>query len=147
MEITQSVEPNSVKCKFMFFGLSSSYGRVSMIQVRHKKRIETEGLFFFNPSLLCWLNQMLAVTELSQHLVLSYKTVRPIIPRSARCIEHVKIMWSAVCSLASHLHFAEEAGPHLCVDEPKHLTPVPRRLSLAQTVQVKLIPRNVDTER
>ena len=28
-------------------------------------------------------------------------------------------MWSAVCSLAPRSEFAEEARPHLCVDEPK----------------------------
>ena len=53
---------------------------------------------------------------------------------------HVKIMWSAVCSLARHLHFAEEVRPHLCMDELKRPTPVRRRLSLTQTVLVKLIP-------
>ena len=52
---------------------------------------------------------------------------------------HVKIMWSAVCSLAPHSHFAEEARPHLCMDEPKRPTPVHRQLSLTQAVLVKLI--------
>ena len=27
-------------------------------------------------------------------------------------MEHAKIMWFAVCSLAPHSHFAEEAKPH-----------------------------------
>ena len=108
---------------------SSSYGRLSMIQVRHKKRMETEGLSFYHRNLLCYLDQMLAVIESSQHFVSSSKTVRPIIPRGARCVGHVKIMWSAVCSLAPHLHFAEEARPHLCMDEPKRPKPVRRRLS------------------
>ena len=53
---------------------------------------------------------------------------------------HVKIMWSAVCSLALHSHFAEKARPHLRMDEPKRPTPVRRRLSLTQAVLVKLIP-------
>ena len=53
---------------------------------------------------------------------------------------HDKIMWSAVCSQALHSHFAEEARPHLCMDEPKRPTPVRRRLSLTQAVLVKLIP-------
>ena len=44
-----------------------------------------------------------------QHLVSSSKTVRPIIPRDARCMGHVKIRWSAVSSLAPHSQFAEEA--------------------------------------
>ena len=83
---------------------------------------------------------MLAVVELSQHLVSSSKTVRPIIPRGARCAGHVKIMWSAVCSLAPHSRFAEGAKPHLCMDELKRPTPVRMRLSLTQAVLVKLIP-------
>ena len=53
---------------------------------------------------------------------------------------HVKIMWSAVCSSAPHSRFAEEAIPHLCMDEPKRPTPVRRGLSLTQAVLVKLIP-------
>ena len=36
----------------------SSYGRVSMIQVKHKKMMGTEGLSFHYPNLLCCLNQM-----------------------------------------------------------------------------------------
>ena len=91
---------------------SSSYGKVSMIQFRHKKRIRTEGLSFYHPNLLCCLGQMLAVMELNQHLVLSSKTVRHIIPQDGRCMGYVQIMWSAVCSLAPHLHFTEEARPH-----------------------------------
>ena len=69
---------------------------------------------------------------------------------------HVKIMWSVVCSPAPHLHFAEEARPHLCMDERKRPTPACKQMSLTQAVLVKLIPidlvrtanpRNVDTER
>ena len=52
---------------------------------------------------------------------------------------HVEIMWSVVCSLAPHPHFAEGARPHLCMDEPKRPTPARRRLSLTQAVLVKLI--------
>ena len=63
-----------------------------MIQVRHKKNIGNEGLSFYHPNLLCYLDQMLAVMELSQHLILSSKTVRPIIPRDAGCMGHFKIM-------------------------------------------------------
>ena len=114
-------------------------GIYSMIQVRHTIRMRTEGLAFYHPNLLCCLDHMLAVIELSQHLVSSSKTVRPIIPPGARCVGHVKIMWSAVCSLTSHSHFAEEVRPHFCMDEPKRPTPVRRRLSLTQAVLVKLI--------
>ena len=119
---------------------SSPNGRVSLIQVRHTKRMGAEGLAFYHPSLLCCPDQMLAVVELSQHLVSSSKTVRPIISRDSRCVEHVKIMWSAVCSSAPHSHFAEEARPHLCTYKLKHPAPVRWRLSLTQTVLVKLIP-------
>ena len=119
--------------------ISSSYGRVSMIQIRHKKRMGTESLSFYHPNLLCCPDQMLAVMELSQHIVSSSKTVRPIIPRGPGCMGHVKIMRSTVCSLATHSHFAEEARPHLCMDEPKRPTPVRRRLSFTQAVLVKLI--------
>ena len=83
---------------------------------------------------------MLAVMKLRQHLVSSSKTVIPIIARGARCVGHAKIMLSAVCLLAPHSHFAEEAKPHLCIDEPKRPTPVCRRLSLIQAFLVKLIP-------
>ena len=131
----------SLKCPFLMETLNSwSYGRVSMIQVRHKKRMGTEGLSFYHPNLLCCLDQMLAVTELSQHLVSSSKTVRPIIPQGARCMGDVKITWSAVCLLAPHSQFPEEARPHLCMNEPKRPTPARRRLSLTQAVPVKLIP-------
>ena len=119
---------------------SSSYGRVSIIQIRHNKRMGTKGLSFYHPKLLCCLDQMLAVMELSQHLVSSSKTVRPIIPQSVRCMGHVKIIWSAVCSLAPHSYFAEEARPHLCMNEPKRTKPVRRRLSLTKAVLIKLIP-------
>ena len=82
-----------------------------MIQVRLSKKMGTEGLSFYHPNRLCCLDQMLAVIELSQHLVSSSKTVRPIIPRGAPCVGYVAIMWSAVCSLAPHSHFAEGARP------------------------------------
>ena len=83
-----------------------------MIRVKNKKRAGAEGLCLYNPSLLCCPDQMLPVMELSQHLVSSFMTVRLIIPQGVRCVGHVEIIWSAVCSLAPHLHFAEEARPH-----------------------------------
>ena len=67
---------------------------------------------------------------LSHHFVSSFKTVRPIVPRGAHCVSNVEIMWSAICSLAPHSQFAEEARTDLCVHEPKCSTPVRRRLSL-----------------
>ena len=133
---------------------SSSYGRVSMIQVRHNKGMGTEGLSFYHPNLLCCLDQMLAVMELSQHLVSSSKTVRPIIHRGARCMGHAKIMWSAVGSLAPCLHFAEEARPHLCVEEPKHPNASTQAIEFDPSFSGQTYsngscadPRNVNTER
>ena len=63
-----------------------------MIQVRHKKRTGAEGLAFYHPSLMCCADMMLVVMELSQHLVPSSKTVRPIILRGAQCLGHVKVI-------------------------------------------------------
>ena len=111
-----------------------------MIQVRHNKRMGTKGLSFYHPNLLGCVDQMLAVIELSQLLVSLSKTVRPIIPLGARCVGHVKIMWSAVCSLVSHLPFVEKARLHLCMDKSKRTMPVCRQLSLTQAVLVKVIP-------
>ena len=89
-------EHGSVELATCIFS-SSSYCWVSMVLVRHNQRMGTEGLPFYHPNLLCCLDQMLAVIELSQHLVSSSRTVRFIIPRGARCVGHVKILWSAVC--------------------------------------------------
>ena len=124
-----------------------------MIHVRHKKRMGPRIYPFITPPVFC-LVQMMAVTELSQNLVSSSKTVRSIIPRGTRCMEHAKIMWYAVCSLAPHSDFAEEARPHLCMDELKRPTPVRRRLNLfascsglTHSNRPFADPRNVDTER
>ena len=57
------------------------------LQVRHKQDWP-EGLSFYYSRLLYCLDQMLAVMLLSQHQVLSSKTVRPRAPGSARCIGH-----------------------------------------------------------
>ena len=76
-----------------------------------------EGLSFYYPRLLNCLDQMLAVMSLSQHRVLSSKTVRPRAPCGARCIGHAVSTWSAVCSEAPHSQFGEGARPHLCMDE------------------------------
>ena len=48
---------------------------------------------------------MLTVRDLSQHLVLSSKTIRPNIPLGAGCMGHCEMVWSAVCSLAPHSQF------------------------------------------
>ena len=69
---------------------------------------------------------------LSQHRVLSSKTVRPRAPCGARCIGHAVSTWSAVCSEAPHSQFGEGARSHLCMDEWNRPIPVRRRLSLNQ---------------
>ena len=81
---------------------------------------------------------MLAAVLLSQHRVLSSKTVRPRAPCGARCTGHAVSTWSAVCSEAPHSQFGEGARPHLCMDEWNRSTPVRRRLSLTQAAWEKL---------
>ena len=61
--------------------------------------------------------QMLAVMVLSQHRVLTSKTISPHIPVGARCTGHVRMMYSAVCSTAPHSQFDVGARPHLCMDD------------------------------
>ena len=102
-------------------------------------RTEAEGLSFYYPRLLHCLDQMLAVMLLSQHRILSSKTIRPRAPCGAQCIGHAVNTWSVVCSEAPHSQFGKGARPHLCMDEWNHPTPVCRRLSLIQTVRGKPI--------
>jgi len=49
-------------------------------------------------------------------------------------------MWSAVCSSALHLQFAEGTKPHLCIVEHNSPTPVCRRFSLTQEGLGRVIP-------
>ena len=74
-------------------------------------RTGAEGLSFYYPRLLHYLDQMLAVMLLSQHRVSSSKTVRPRAPCGARCMGHIVSTWSAVCSEAPHSQFSEGARP------------------------------------
>ena len=103
-------------------------------------RTGAEGLSFYYLRLLHCLNQILAVVLLSQHQVLSSKTVRPRAPFGAQCIGHAVRTWSAVCSEVPHLQFGEKARPHLCMDKWNHPTPVCRQLSLTQAAWGKPIP-------
>ena len=139
------------------FGLYSSFclSRVTVIGElprRRRRRLKgiysrpdtnrtgAEGLSFYYSRLLHCLDQMLAVMSLSQHRVLSSKTVRPRAPCGARCIGHAVSTWSAVCSEAPHSQFGEGAKPRLCMDEWNRPTPVRRRLSLTQAARGKPIP-------
>ena len=103
-------------------------------------RTRAEGLSFYYHRLLYCLNQMLAVVLLSQHRVLSSKTVRPCAACDARYIGYAVRTWSAVCSEAPHSQFDEGERPHLCMDEWNRPTPVRRRLSLTQAARSKPIP-------
>ena len=98
-------------------------------------RTGAEGLSFYYPRLLHYLDQMLAVMSLSQHRVSSSKTVRPRALCGARCIGHAVSTWSAVCSEAPHSQFGDGARPHLCMDEWNRPTPVRRRLSLTEKLK------------
>ena len=103
-------------------------------------KIGAGGLSFYYPRLLYYPDQMLAVMLLSQHRVLSSKTVRPRAPCGARCMGHAIRTWSAVCSAVPHSQFGEGARPHLCVHEWNRPTPVLKRLSLTQAARDKPIP-------
>ena len=103
-------------------------------------RTGAEGLSFYYPRLLHCLDQMLAVMSLSQHRVLSSKTLKPRAPCGARCIGHAVSTWSAVCSEAPHSQLGKGARPHLCMDEWNRPTPVRRRLNLIQIARGKPIP-------
>ena len=106
-----------------------------------------QDLSFYYPRLLYCLNQMLAVVLLSQHRVLSSKTVRPRAPCGARCIGYAVRTWFADCSKAPHTQFGEGARPHLCMDKWIRPTPIRRRLSLTQATRGKLIPTGLHQSR
>ena len=119
--------------------LSSSFGRVStpgQTQAGLGPKVYT----FTIPGCR---DQMLAVTLLSQHRVLSSRTVRPRAPCGARCMGHAVRTWSAVCSEVAYSQFGERARPHLCMDEWNRSTPVLKRLSLTQTARDKPIPNGL----
>ena len=67
-------------------------------------------------------------------------------------MRHVKKMWSAVCSLAPHSHFIEEARPNLRIDELKCSQPEqaiefdPSCSGQTHSNRSCADPRNVDTE-
>ena len=70
-------------------------------------RTRAKRLSFYQPRLLYFLDQMLAVIVLSQHQVLSFKTVKPRAPYVARCIGHANRTWFAVCSMTPHWQFGK----------------------------------------
>ena len=89
--------------------------------------------------LLRCLDQMLAVMVFSQHRVSSSETVRPRIFAAARCVGHIRIMWSAVWCTAPRSQFDVGARLHLCIVDWKCPTPVRRRLSLTYNDLDKVI--------
>ena len=122
-----------------------------MIQVRHKKRMGTEGLSFYPPPAVLPRSDAGSdgVKPAPCFVIQNYQT-----HYFLRCMDHVKIMWSAACSLVPHLHFAEEARCHLCMDETKRPTPLRKAIEFdpgcsGQTHSNRPCadPRNVHTER
>ena len=65
----------------------------------------------------CYRDQMLAIVVLSQHGVLSSKTVRSATPRGVQCMGHAGITWSAVCLVAPHSQLDEGVRPYLYMYE------------------------------
>ena len=106
-------------------------------------RTGAEGLSFYQLRLLYCPDQMLAVMVLSQHRILSSKTVRPRAPCGAQCMGHVIKTWSAVCLEAPNSQFCEGAKPHLCMDEWNRPTPVRRRLGSTKALWGELIPKDL----
>ena len=83
---------------------------------------------------------------LSSHsIVSSSRTIRPCSPWGARWIGHWRTTSSTVCSSVPHPQGTEEAIPHLCKQEWKHLTWVWRQLSRTQAVLGRVILRVVGT--
>ena len=63
---------------------------------------------------------------------LSFTVSRPRIPFAWRYAGQNVIIWSAVNSSAPHSQDAVDAMPHLCIDDRKRPTLVPRRFSRTQ---------------
>ena len=98
-----------------------------------------EGLSFYYPRLLYWLDQMFdsnVVKPASSFVIQNRQTSCSM---WCTCIGHAVKTWSAVCSAAPHLQFGERASPHLCLDEWSPTTPGLKRLSLTQAARKKPI--------
>ena len=76
---------NLIKCCFVI--IIKNYHRCRCLKGIHSRsdtnRTGAEGLSFYYPRLLHYLDQMLAVMSLSQHRVSSSKTIRPHAPCGA----------------------------------------------------------------
>ena len=82
---------------------------------------------------------MVAARAFNQHLVSSSKTIRPDILWSYQYLGHSKMLWSAICSVAAHSQYENEAISHLCIDYQNQSTPECRRLSLTHDTLEKPI--------
>ena len=107
---SESIIDSNISKKIAHFFMPKRFGpRCCRFKGIHSmsdtNRTGDESLSFYYPRLLYCLNQMLAVVLLSQHRVLSSKTVRPRAPCGARCIGQAVSTWSSVCSEAPHLQF------------------------------------------
>ena len=105
--------------------------------VRHK---QDQEFILLQPQAAVLPDQMLAALMLTQHQVLSSKTVKPHAPCGPQCMGHTIRMRSVFYSETLHMQFSKGARLHLCMDEWNCATPFCRQLSLTQTVQSKLIP-------
>ena len=114
------------------------------LQVRHKQ-VWDRGFILLLTRLLYSPDQMLAVMVLSQHRVLSFKTVRPCTPCGVRCMGHAIRTSSNNFSMAPLSQFGEAARPYLRMDDWNPPTPVCKRLRLTQAVRGKLIPTGLGT--
>jgi len=84
--------------------------------------------------------QMQSFVVWSQSTVSSSRAAKPSIPFGGYYKGQEASMWSAVCSSAPHLQFAEDTKPHLCIVERNSPTPVRRRFSLTQEGLCRVIP-------
>ena len=79
---------------------SNLQARISAFQYGFRARVSTETALHefarridpFTTLVTKLLGQMLTVRDFNQHLVSSFKTIRPNIPRGARCMGHCEMM-------------------------------------------------------
>ena len=101
-------------CKFLLLASRRHHLKGHPLQVRHKQDWGQKFILLL-PQVAVLLYQMLAVMLLSQHRILSPKTVIFDAPCDAQCMRHAIRMSSAVCSVTLHSKFDEKARPHLCM--------------------------------
>jgi len=83
---------------------------------------------------------MLSAVVLSQSKVLSSRAAKPSVLFGGYYRGLETSMWSAVCSSAPHLQFAEGTKSYLCIVERNSPTPVCMQFSLIQEGLGRVIP-------